>query len=135
MNTDWVKNLPKIREIVLHRMVKENEIRIPMEHFEHARYRDEEIYETYRHLFLSIQMSVLADHETVQPVKYPADWWQHFKLRWFPKWAKKRWPVRFSVTEFVATHVYPQLTTHYGKQYASVLKVMVREKSSCIYEN
>lgn len=24
----------------------------------------------------------------------PADWWQAFKERWFPKWALKRWPVR-----------------------------------------
>jgi len=26
-------------------------------------------------------------------VEYPKDWWQAFKDRWFPLWAKKRWPV------------------------------------------
>jgi len=26
----------------------------------------------------------------------PADWWQAFKDRWFPAWAKRRWPVRFN---------------------------------------
>ena len=26
--------------------------------------------------------------------RYPSDWWQHFKQRWFPRWALRRWPVR-----------------------------------------
>lgn len=31
--------------------------------------------------------------EVVQ-AKWPADWWQAFKERWFPMWALRRWPVR-----------------------------------------
>lgn len=27
-------------------------------------------------------------------VDMPVDWWQHFKERWFPRWAIRRWPVR-----------------------------------------
>ncbi len=27
--------------------------------------------------------------------KYPADWWEAFKERWFPKWALQRWPVKY----------------------------------------
>jgi len=27
-------------------------------------------------------------------ISCPADWWQHFKQRWFPDWAINRWPVR-----------------------------------------
>ena len=27
-------------------------------------------------------------------LELPADWWQDFKLRWFPKWALARWPAR-----------------------------------------
>ena len=26
-------------------------------------------------------------------VQFPRDWWQHFKQRWFPKRALRRWPV------------------------------------------
>lgn len=26
-------------------------------------------------------------------LKVPANWWEHFKQRWFPAWALKRWPV------------------------------------------
>lgn len=29
-----------------------------------------------------------------EPVKIPVDWWQHFKQRWYPHWALKRWPVK-----------------------------------------
>lgn len=32
--------------------------------------------------------------------KHPRDWWEHFKLRWFPRWALKRWPVAWT------THLY-----------------------------
>jgi hypothetical protein len=27
--------------------------------------------------------------------KYPADWWQAFKERWFPAWLIERYPVRY----------------------------------------
>lgn len=31
--------------------------------------------------------------EVVCEFSAPADWWQHFKQRWFPAWALRRWPV------------------------------------------
>ena len=31
-------------------------------------------------------------------VAYPKSWWDHFKLRWFPLWAKHRWPVLYGKT-------------------------------------
>lgn len=27
--------------------------------------------------------------------KWPKTWWDAFKLRWYPAWAKQRWPVEF----------------------------------------
>ena len=29
-------------------------------------------------------------------IEYPADWYQAFKQRWFPRWALKRTPVRMT---------------------------------------
>lgn len=53
-----------------------------------------------RELFAMTTMHVSAyfmgKQEIVQPgdmARWPATWWQHLKLRWFPKWALKRWPV------------------------------------------
>jgi hypothetical protein len=28
-------------------------------------------------------------------VKWPADWWQALRERWFPSWWLRRWPVRY----------------------------------------
>jgi len=37
-----------------------------------------------------------------QEVKYPADWKQAFKERWFPKWALKKWPVQYTTIMLAA---------------------------------
>ncbi len=38
-----------------------------------------------------------AEHvESLPSFEYPADWWQAFKARWFPRWAKRRWPVKIA---------------------------------------
>ena len=48
---------------------------------------------------------------TLEEVKaeYPADWWQAFKERWFPAWAKKRWPVEWVRVRLEAKELYPKL--------------------------
>ena len=46
-------------------------------------------------LVFQIRMRLAAKESVLKTtiVTYPADWWQHFKQRWFPSWAKKMWPV------------------------------------------
>ncbi len=40
-------------------------------------------------------MLATADVETIQvDVAFPIDWWQAVKERFFPQWAKARWPVQ-----------------------------------------
>lgn len=34
-------------------------------------------------------------------ISYPTDWWHGFKARWFPAWAKERWPVEYRTHTFV----------------------------------
>ncbi len=41
-------------------------------------------------------------------VSYPADWWQAFKDRWFPTWARRRWPVRKITTVLDAKLLYTE---------------------------
>lgn len=43
-----------------------------------------------------------------QQVSFPSDWWQSFKARWFPRWAKRRWPVRFETIIIEAKALYPE---------------------------
>jgi len=49
---------------------------------------------------------------------YPADWWEAFKERWLPAWAKKRWPVKHKKVQLVAQELYPKLS---APQYNPVL--------------
>lgn len=44
-----------------------------------------------------------------EAVKYPADWWQAFKARWFPTWALLRWPVLYRRFVVSGSVVYPDL--------------------------
>jgi hypothetical protein len=48
-------------------------------------------------------------------VEYPADWWQAFKDRWFPEWAKKRWPVEKRVTVITAREMLPKMASPDGR--------------------
>lgn len=41
--------------------------------------------------------------------KYPADWWQAFKERWFPAWLLKSYPVIYTHREFQVKATYPDL--------------------------
>jgi hypothetical protein len=41
--------------------------------------------------------------------KYPADWWQALKERWFPRWLLKRFPVVYTYKEFIVKATYPDL--------------------------
>lgn len=42
--------------------------------------------------------------------RWPADWWQHFKERWFPAWARQRWPVVYQWRRVDIDAVYPELS-------------------------
>ena len=48
----------------------------------------------------TFQMMLSALTKPYESISYPADWWQSFKLRWLPRWAKDRWPVRMEMQQF-----------------------------------
>ena len=41
--------------------------------------------------------------------RYPDDWWQAFKERWFPAWAKKHWPIQYAEIHLEAKELYPKM--------------------------
>jgi hypothetical protein len=53
---------------------------------------------------LNVRGRIWAEKAGTYEVKYPADWWQHFKLRWFNHWLLRHYPVRYK-TERVDAHV------------------------------
>ena len=50
-------------------------------------------------------VSVATQEEEV--LDYPADWWQAFKVRWFPKWLQKKFPP--VIARVWAVHKFPEL--------------------------
>lgn len=42
---------------------------------------------------------MLGKYEDIN-IPYPAGWWQGIKARWFPTWAKRRWPVKYTEDMF-----------------------------------
>lgn len=70
------------------------------------------------HVDYSLEASFIRDELLVQMWRYvyyeqrgelevPADWWQHFKQRFFPAWALRRWPVQNVV--FEARRYFPEM--------------------------
>ncbi len=58
-------------------------------------------------VIMQIRGAVWGENKTGKTVKYPADWKQAFKLRWFPEWALRRHPAKMA-GETVDFHVlYP----------------------------
>jgi hypothetical protein len=60
-------------------------------------------------VILQFRARVAGERLKREEVRYPADWWQAFKDRWFPMWAKRRWPVRHSVVVLEARGLYPMM--------------------------
>lgn len=47
--------------------------------------------------------------QQVQTIRYPSDWWQALKERWFPERALKRWPVIYKTFRYSIKVLYPDL--------------------------
>lgn len=60
-------------------------------------------------LVRTLHAYVWSRKENSKSVSYPADWFEAFKERWFPKWALKRWPVKITTVTFEATSLYPTI--------------------------
>jgi hypothetical protein len=53
--------------------------------------------EIFHDMMLRMRAYIWGEPPKVWRVKAPADWWQHFKERWFPEWALKRWPMVYRI--------------------------------------
>jgi hypothetical protein len=54
-----------------------------------------------------------------ESITYPKDWWQAFKGRWFPAWAKRRWPI--IVEHFTPWRVFQGLAIPEGTRTVDLL--------------
>jgi hypothetical protein len=56
--------------------------------------------------------------DAIPPVRYPKDWWEAFKERWFPKWLLERYPAQYNtvIVKECLMNV-PTCATPYIKMY------------------
>lgn len=67
---------------------------------EHKRQRQRLIASMYAEM----DRRIVVKREAVS-VHYPSTWWDAFKERWFPAWAKRRWPPRFDGMSIPAVNI------------------------------
>ena len=60
----------------------------------------------------------------VLKVEWPANWWQHVKQRFAPRWALRRWPVLMETQAYDAMTYAPELVIRdpdaKGRRYATI---------------
>jgi len=53
--------------------------------------------------------TILATEPETLSYGWPLNWRQAFKERWFPGWAKRRWPVVYDHIEVTRMGLYPEI--------------------------
>ena len=69
-----------------------------------------------------IMRAKIAGHDCKKEViiKYPQDWQEAFKERWFPKWLLKKYPVKYTKEKVSAKIFYPEIKIPATKSYVEV---------------
>lgn len=69
---------------------------------------DEEI----KRWVLRFRKDILSQALHKQIIRYPKNWIEAFKERWFPYWAKRKWPVQYTEWRADFSFLYPDLQKH-----------------------
>jgi len=97
---------PKVTEILLRRLQVAGGIQITSDMVADVRHVEE--FDSY---FVTLKRRVLGQTLGEKIVRYPRNWKEAFKERWFPNWLKRRFPVKYQ--EYDALVVFPQLLQKY----------------------
>ena len=60
---------------------------------------------------LIAEMPALLSERIVVDERWPTNWWEAVKERWFPDWALERWPVKYRVLK-IDRKVYAAVCPH-----------------------
>lgn len=81
---------------------------------------DIESHGFWDHVVIELTGTIWGQKLKRHEVKYPRDWWQAVKARWFPRWARRRWPVIYEVKGFEAVALYPEYKSIFPGQHVTV---------------
>lgn len=51
-------------------------------------------------LVVRLEKDLWSERLADETVKWPSTWWDAFKLRWFPSWLKRHYPIQWSHADF-----------------------------------
>ncbi len=60
-------------------------------------------------IVMRLKQHIFGKQVLHEVISYPADWKQAFKERWYPEWAKDKWPVRYTTKTFDVRELVPSL--------------------------
>jgi len=60
-------------------------------------------------LCVEVRAHIYGRTASQDEVRHPMDWWEALKDRFFPQWAKRRWPVAYMVYTMTARELYPKV--------------------------
>ena len=80
------RNLKKLKYVVLQWLDKE--FMVSVDFSMHTSFLTD-------NLVMRVRGFVWAEEIDVVDIRYPRDWWQAFKERWFPRWLRTRYPVEY----------------------------------------
>lgn len=60
-------------------------------------------------LLVRLRKDVWSERLGDETVRWPTTWWDAVKARWFPWWALRRWPAKYSHADFTVYRGYPDL--------------------------
>jgi hypothetical protein len=95
----------------LTREIKQMILRHEMEYPNGYRIDPEVFFEEMtRRMVVSLRARIAAKKFETKTVRFPATWWDAFKLRFFPANAIKRWPVNFEEVTLEAWAYHPDIS-------------------------
>lgn len=71
-------------------------------------------------------VATVATWRQQRMLSVPANWWQHFKQRFFPAWALRRWPVLY--THYDAAVILPKVPVVAGAYHTVEFPVWSRSE-------
>lgn len=72
---------------------------------------------------------IWATSSTVYTFRWPRNWWQALKERWFPNWAKKHWPPIFEQHQLDVRLAFPDFRPYVDQLGEGVWKVKETRES------
>ena len=77
-------------------------------------------YDMFHAMMLTLKATVAGKKVDSKEVRYPKDWWQAFKARWFHKRLLKKFPVQETVVLMEASAYYPSIAIPRHQSFVQV---------------